>query len=170
MRYRPSTGSASFDSAWRLSRVCAFAVAARIRRRIRRPSLAVTASAASSVAETMSCSEMCAYQTSIVDIRAKRAIAVRYVSTLAVVAARVSDFENSLFRPAMVMLAASRLTSYSNGPGRVSSKSFTSNTRLRSGDPNAPKFDRCASPQSWTLIPASGVRERSAAMTFAAPR
>src|SRR5258707_5971815 len=38
--------------------------------------------------------------------------------------------------------------SHSHGPGSVSSKSFTSKTRLRSADPKTPKFDRCASPRS----------------------
>ena len=37
---------------------------------------------------------------------------------------------------------------HSKGPGSVSSKSLTSNTSRRSGEVNAPKFDRCASPQS----------------------
>ena len=47
----------------------------------------------------------------------------------------------------MVKLAASRLTSYSKGPGSVSSKSLTSNSSRRSGEAKAPKFDRWASPQ-----------------------
>ncbi len=75
-----------------------------------------------------------------------------------------------LFRAAMVKLAAIRFTSYSNGPGRVSSKSFRSNTNRRSGDANTPKFDRCASPHSWLVNPAVGVPARSVAMIFAAPR
>ena len=81
-----------------------------------------------------------------------------------------SDLAKPLLRAAMVKLAAMRLTSYSKGPGSVSSKSFTSNSRVRSGDANAPKFDRCASPQSWTVSPAVGVSFRSVAMIFAAPR
>ena len=75
-----------------------------------------------------------------------------------------------LFRAAMVKLAAIRLTSHSNGPGSVSSKSLRSNINLRSGEANAPKLDRCASPQSWTSNPATGVPARSWAMIFAAPR
>jgi hypothetical protein len=70
----------------------------------------------------------------------------------------------------MVTLAAIRFTSYSNGPGRVSSKSFRSNSSLRSGEANAPKFDRWASPHSWTTRPVVGVSFRSAAMILAAPR
>ena len=82
----------------------------------------------------------------------------------------MSDFENPLLRAAIVKLAAIRFTSYSNGPGRVSSKSFRSNSSLRSGEANTPKFDRCASPHNWTTSPAVGVSARSAAMIFAAPR
>ena len=77
---------------------------------------------------------------------------------------------NPLSRPATVRLAASRLTSHSNGPGRVSSKSLTSKTRFRSGEANAPKFDRWASPHSCTRSPAAGVLARSAAIGSAAPR
>ena len=82
----------------------------------------------------------------------------------------MSDFENPLLRPAMVKLAAMRFTSYSNGPGSVSSKSFRSNTSLLSGEANTPKLDRWASPHSCTISPAVGVPSRSAAMILAAPR
>ena len=64
---------------------------------------------------------------------------------------------NPLSRPATAKLAASRLTSHSNGPGRVSSKSLTSKTSRRSGEANAPKLDRCASPHSCTRSPDEGV-------------
>jgi hypothetical protein len=57
-----------------------------------------------------------------------------------------------------------------SGPGSISSKSFTSNSSTRSGEANAPKFDRCASPHSWASSPATGVGARSAAMIVAAPR
>ena len=77
---------------------------------------------------------------------------------------------NPLLRAAIVKLAAMRFTSYSNGPGSVSSKSLRSKSSVRSGEANTPKFDRCASPQSWTFRPAVGVSFRSAAMIFAAPR
>ena len=82
----------------------------------------------------------------------------------------MSALENPLLRAAIVKLAAIRFTSYSNGPGSVSSKSFRSNSRTRSGEANAPKFDRCASPHSWASSPATGVSARSAAMILAAPR
>ena len=86
------------------------------------------------------------------------------------VAARPSALVNPLLRAAIVKLAAIRFTSYSKGPGSVSSKSFRSKTSCRSGDANTPKFERCASPQSCTSSPAVGVSFRSAAMIFAAPR
>ena len=82
----------------------------------------------------------------------------------------MSAAENPLLRPAIVKLAAIRFTSYSNGPGSVSSKSFRSNSKIRSGEASRPKFDRWASPHSWTSSPATGVSFRSAAMTVAAPR
>ena len=73
-------------------------------------------------------------------------------------------------RAATSRLAASRFTSHSQGAGRVSSKSLTSNTSLRSGEPKMPKLDRCASPQACTMIPVAGVVARSLAMGSAAPR
>ena len=75
-----------------------------------------------------------------------------------------------LSRAAISMLAASRLTSHSHGPGSVSSKSLMSNTSRRSGEAKTPKFDRCASPQHWTCSPERGVPAKSWAMIFAAPR
>ena len=68
------------------------------------------------------------------------------------------------------MLAARRLMSHSHGPGRVSSKSLTSKTSWRSGEPKAPKFERWASPHACTENPDSGLPARSAAMIAAAPR
>jgi len=67
-------------------------------------------------------------------------------------------------------LAASRFTSHSHGPGRVSSKSLMSKIICRSGVPNRPKFDRWASPHSCTVTPETGVAARSVAMISAAPR
>jgi hypothetical protein len=72
--------------------------------------------------------------------------------------------ENPLLRPANAKLAATRFTSYSNGSGSVSSKSFTSNSRTRSGEADSPEFDSCASPRNWASGPATGVSARSAAM------
>jgi hypothetical protein len=107
---------------------------------------------------------------SIVRICANSAIAARYANTDARVDARESAVENPLLRAAIVKLAAIRFTSYSNGPGRVSSKSFKSKSSFRSGEANMPKFDKWASPHNWTLRAAVGMPSRSAAMIFAAPR
>jgi hypothetical protein len=73
-------------------------------------------------------------------------------------------------RPATSRLAASRLTSYSHGPGSVSSKSLMSKTSRRSGEPKTPKLDRCASPQACTVSPDTAVVDKSAAITSADPR
>ena len=58
--------------------------------------------------------------------------------------------------------AASRPTR--TGRGSVSSKSLMLNTSRRSGAANAPKFERCASPQSCTSSPVRGTPARSAAI------
>ena len=113
---------------------------------------------------------MWAYQTSKVRIPANCAIASRYALTDSTVTAFASALLKPLLRAAMVKLAAIRFRSYSNGPGRVSSKSFSPNSSCRSGDAKPPKFDRCASPHSCTCRPAVGVPARSTAITFAAPR
>src|SRR3954447_4684525 len=73
-------------------------------------------------------------------------------------------------RPATSKLATSRLTSHSNGPGCVSSKSLMLKTIRRSGAANAPKFDRCASPHSCTCRSVRGAPARSAAIRYAPPR
>src|SRR4051812_9851471 len=73
-------------------------------------------------------------------------------------------------RAATTKLAARRLTSHSNGPGSVSSKSLISNARARSGDPYVPKLARWASPQSCTVRPVVGMVARSMAMMAAPPR
>ena len=90
--------------------------------------------------------------------------------TDASVAARASALVKPLLRAAIVKLADMRFTSYSKGPGSVSSKSLRSNSNVRSGEAYTPKFDRCASPQHWTSNPALGVSFRSVAMILAAPR
>ena len=73
-------------------------------------------------------------------------------------------------RPATAKLATSRLTSHSNGPGSVSSKSLMLKISRRSGAAKTPKFDRWASPHSWTSSPVRGSPARSAAIGYAAPR
>ena len=110
------------------------------------------------------------YQASSVLISADARIWPRYSATQAVTTSRRSAGANPRSRPATSMLAARRFTSHSHGPGSVSSKSLMSNISFRSGEPNTPKFDRCASPQSCTLMSDRGVAARSAAMISAAPR
>ena len=72
--------------------------------------------------------------------------------------------EKPRWRAATTKLAARRLTSHSQGPGSVSSKSLQSKTSWRSGEPKTPKLERWASPQIWALRPERGVVERSDAM------
>ena len=67
------------------------------------------------------------------------------------------------------MLATSRDTSHSNGPGSVSSKSRRSKESCRSGVAQSPKLRMWASPHSCTVRPLSGREARSAAITAAAP-
>src|SRR4051794_19961078 len=102
-----------------------------------------------------------AYQTARLPVPANRAIAVRYSSTAPRTMRSWLLAEYPLLTAAISMLTASRLTSHSQGPGRVSSKSLRSNTSRRSGEANTPKFDRWASPQHWTVRPERGVRARS---------
>ncbi|MNT89583.1 hypothetical protein D3C72_2303370 [compost metagenome] len=73
-------------------------------------------------------------------------------------------------RAATAKLIAKRLTSHSQGAGRVSSKSLMSKIRLRSGVANKPKFIRWQSPQAWTWMPVVGVAARSWAINPAEPR
>ena len=136
------------------------------------PALAFAAAGGAALrrAARMSSSVRWEYQMSMTPICANSAMASRYARTTASVAARASALLKPLLRAAIVKLAARRSTSYSNGPGSVSSKSLRSKRSSRSGDANAPKFERCASPQSCTVSPARGVSLRSAAMILAAPR
>ena len=62
-----------------------------------------------------------------------------------------------LARPAMTTLAASRLTSHSQGAGSVSSKSLASKTRRRSGEAKRPKLEMWASPHACTMMSVRGV-------------
>src|SRR5215472_9506625 len=73
-------------------------------------------------------------------------------------------------RDARTMLAASRLTSHSQGAGKVSSKSLMSNSSRRSGLAKPPKFHAWQSPHACTRIPVAGVFERSQAIKAAEPR
>ena len=85
---------------------------------------------------------------------------MRYSATHAMTIARRSARSNPRSRPRTSKLAASRFTSHSHGPGRVSSKSLMSKSSCRSGEAKTPKFDRCASPQSCVWIPETGSRRK----------
>ena len=98
----------------------------------------------------------CSYQASQLPMPAAGACGPRYSRTPAMTIARRSAGLNPRSRPITSTLAASRFTSHSHGPGSVSSKSLTSKSICRSGVPNRPKFDRWASPQSWTVIAGRG--------------
>jgi hypothetical protein len=105
-----------------------------------------------------------AYQTSMFLIFAKCAIAARYSRVIVITTERRIALLKPRSRPATAKLAASRLTSHSNGPGSVSSKSLMPKTSLRSGAAQMPKLARCASPQSWACSPVRGPAARSAAI------
>ena len=163
IRRCPPAMVVSLRSAFVLSAVCALASSASAFLNL----LAFIWDLKSPMAASMS---RCAYQTSSSGWSAKPRMAVRYPSAAARAILRRALAGNPLSRPATARLAASRLTSHSNGPGRLSSKSLTSKTSRRSGDANAPKLARCASPHSCTRSPEAGVEARSAAMGSAAPR
>ncbi len=78
---------------------------------------------------------ICWYQTSSGESSAKCRTALRYVDTAATTVSVVRLRPSAPPRATNSTLAASRRTSHSHGPGSVSSKSFTSKTTLRSGDP-----------------------------------
>ena len=73
---------------------------------------------------------MWAYHTSRLRIAAACAIRARYSATPAATIPRRAAGSNPRSRPAISKLAASRLTSHSQGPGSVSSKSLMSNIVL----------------------------------------
>ena len=160
---RPSTTRVSLATAWVLSRVRIFASTARdfLTALLRSRDLNWAMVSSTSSRE---------YQTVSVPEPVNSRIALRYRAPAATATRRMSAAAKPLSRPATTRLATRRLTSHSNGPGSVSSKSLTSNTSRRSGDPNAPKLDRCASPHSWTRNPGEGTVARSAAIGRAAPR
>ena len=70
------------------------------------------------------------------------ALAWRYWRAVASTALRRSAGFSWAIRPATSMLAARRFTPHSTGPGRVSSKSLTSNSMERSGEAKPPKLSR----------------------------
>ena len=80
-----------------------------------------------------------AYHTSSLRIRARSCMASRYDDATAMLTALRSESSNPRSRPATAKLAASRLTSHSKGPGKVSSKSLRLKTSLRSGAAKEPE-------------------------------
>ena len=104
---------------------------------------------------------------SSVDSSANARIRSRYSRTTSDTISCRSAGSETRRRATRSMLAASRLTSHSQAPGSVSSKSLMSNTTRRSGVANSPKLPMWASPQAWTRKPDTGVSARSAAMTAA---
>ena len=118
----------------------------------------------------MSSTSRYAYQTSSAGAAANRIMAARYAVAARQATAAAAWAPAPLSRAATVALATKRFTSHSHGPGSVSSKSLTSNTRRRSGLANTPKLEMCASPTACTRRPLIDEDARSAAMTAAAPR
>ena len=168
MRSSPSTSSVRLANTRMLSRVLAlatissFALASSLVTRLIRTSLRTILSSIPA--------SRCWYHASRLLIPEASRIRSRYSRTPAMTTARRSAGVKPRSRPMTSKLAASRFTSHSHGPGRVSSKSLMSNSIRRSGVPNRPKFDRWASPHSCTVIPDTGVAARSVAMISAAPR
>ena len=153
----PSTTSVSFVKALMLSFDCALATLRSNTLRCLRPTVCAANAAISSTS-------MRAYQSSRLHIPAKFLIPSRYARvTIRLIDCRCLA-SKPRSRPATAKLATSRFTSHSNGPGSVSSKSLMLNISRRSGPANAPKFDRCASPQSCTSSPVRGAPARSAAI------
>lgn len=163
MRRPSAVTRVSFANALRCVRVRARAVASSVRR-----------PASLSIDEAISSrrwsASSWAYQTSRVRLPANSLIRSRYALTHARTVLFCSLTEKPFARAAVTKPAARRLTSHSNGPGRVSSKSLMSKTRRRSGEASSLKFSGWASPQSCTCSPVFGRGARSAAMIAAAPR
>ena len=163
MRGSPSTTCVNLANAFMLSFVRAFATPRSI-------ALACFLSFWARRFATMSVASSLEYQTPRLFIAANSRIASRYARTAVKTADRRTRSSKPRSLPAISKLAASRLTSHSNGPGSVSSKSLRSKTRSRDGEAKPPKLERWASPQSCALRPARGVPARSCAMRLAAPR
>ena len=170
IRRWPSRTTVSFSRAWWLSRVWALAAAVVARDASALSRLDPVRSACAWRSARSRWTSVEEYQTSRLPSPASRRISWRYTLATRRAAFRAFFGLNPRSRAATTTLAARRFTSHSHGPGRVSSKSFTSNTSSRSGEPNAPKLHRWASPQSCTVRPERAVVARSDAMISAAPR
>ena len=163
IRRSPPTTSVSRARARALSLVSALST-------LWRKATASAGPACSSNRRASSVASRSAYQVARTPRPAKFRTVSRYWRAVATTTSRRSASSNPRARPATARLAARRLRSHSQGPGSVSSKSLSENTRSRSGEAKPPKFERWASPQAWTRRPDTGVVARSAAMTATAPR
>ena len=134
IRYWPSTSSASFDSACRLSRVRAFSCAAS-RRSSPRFSPSFLLPRPSWTAPRLDAAhESCFRQARVPDVHRAHLGELGHrlpigASPTRASRSRASASVKPLLRAAIVKLAAMRFTSYSNGPGSVSSKSLRSNNK-----------------------------------------
>ncbi len=163
MRGSPPAERVSLSAARSESRVRALAISRSVRLR-RAGSMRVRNS------RIMRSTSRLAYQTARLPSWANSRIACRYERTVRSRMFRRARVPKPFSRPAISTLATSRLTSHSQGPGSVSSKSFRLKTMRRSGVAKTPKFARCASPHTWARKPLVGVSAKSLAMTIAAPR
>ena len=112
---------------------------------------------------------MWAYQTSMLLGAANSRIAWRYAATASDDRPRVPCAE-AVARAPIAKLAARRLTSHSQGPGSVSSKSLMSKTRLALGGPEGAEVRQVRVAAKLDVRPEVGVLARSVAIDAAAPR
>src|SRR5690242_11893185 len=97
------------------------------------------------------------YQRSNAFILLNSAIRCRYDRTQVKTQSIAVDSLNPLSRHATTKLAARRLTSHSQGAGKVSSRSLMEKITCLSGVAKPPKLQRWASPQHCTRIPVTAV-------------
>ena len=140
IRYRPSTCSASFDSACRLSRVRAFSAvfSARFCGPLLRRLLARVPFRSSRAAFSIAAISVFLRQAGVPDVHRAHLGELGHRLSVGASPTRASrrarrPCVKPLLRAAIVKLAAMRFTSYSNGPGSVSSKSFRSNSSVPLG-------------------------------------
>ena len=154
IRYLPSTSSASLDSACRLSRVRALAAIALARFSPFFASFLLLP--ASGLPEVLDVREQLLLgKMRVPDVHRAHLRELRPSPPDRPARTRasppcVSALVKPLLRPGDREARGHALHVVLERPGSVSSKSFTSNSSVRSGDAKMPKFDRCASPQSCT--------------------
>ena len=141
MRYSPSTRSVSLAKAFMLSLPCA--LARFLSNRLTSAGIAL----ANGTGRTPSRRRVVRTRRRGWSSVRTRAIASRYGPHDPRRRHALPSSSNSRDRAAISKLAARRLTSHSNGPGLVSSKSLTSNTSVGRVRRSRRSCDRCASPQ-----------------------